>query len=216
MKQLIVALDDMPMETAIGFAKMFSGKVWGFKVNDLLLEYGVQVIKELRNYGEVFADPKLHDTPGTVFNAASRLSKAGASIITVHASGGADMLKHALNAVSGRKTTIAAVTTLTSLDDDSVRTIYRGYPVQRFTETFREIGITTVVCAGRECDIYKALDLKAICPGFRPFGKVAFDDQKRLADVDINADYFVVGRPILSHADPVEAIEKINEKFKAY
>ena len=217
MKELIIALDNMTKVDALTLAGKLKDRVWGFKVNDLLLEHGVEIIHKLSEYGNVFADSKLHDTPNTVYNSVLRLASAGASIITVHTSGGIEMLKYAVNASKSNeaKSTIAAVTTLTSLSNESVREIYRGYPLQRFIETLKAAGINTVVCSGNESEIYRTLKFKTICPGFRPFGPIPFDDQKRHTNI-IDADYLVVGRPVTAHEDPIEAVMKIKEKLKAY
>lgn len=215
MKELIIALDAISRKQAIEYVKKLAEFVWGFKVNDLLLQCGVEIIEELTNYTQVFADPKLYDTPNTVYNSVENLSKAGTSIITVHASGGEEMLTAALNASKVYNVEIAAVTTLTSMTDETIRDIYHGFPFKRFSEMFKKVGIKTVVCAGRESEVYKSLGFKTIVPGFRPFGQLNFDDQKRITNV-IDADYLVVGRPVLQHANPVEAVKQIKEKFLAF
>ena len=79
---------------------------------DLLLECGLEIVSELKEYGGVFADPKLYDIPNTVSNGIKRLEAVGADLVTVHASGGSKMLKAAADAAS--KSKILAVTVLTS------------------------------------------------------------------------------------------------------
>src|SRR5688572_9425031 len=128
MKELIIALDAISRDEALELARNLVGQVWGFKVNDLLIQHGVSIIKDLHKYGDVFADPKLHDTPNTVFNSIETLGKAGTEIVTVHWQGGLDMLNAAHNAAKVYNVQIAAVTTLTSMSDDTVREIYRGFP----------------------------------------------------------------------------------------
>lgn len=215
MKELIIALDAISKKEAVEIADKLAGKVWGFKVNDLLLTYGADIIKELKPFGNVFADPKLHDTPNTVFNCVENLGRAGANIVTVHATGGFDMLNSAYNAAKVYSVQIAAVTTLTSMTHETIRQIYRGFPLQRLSEMMPKAGIKMVVCAGAECEVYRALGYKTIVPGFRPFGALSYDDQKRHTDV-VNSDYLVVGRPVVQTSDPVEAVMKIKERLKAY
>ncbi len=65
MNRIIVPLDGMDKNKALRIASMLSGVVWGFKVNDLLDQEGISIISELKKYGNVFSDPKLHDIPNT-------------------------------------------------------------------------------------------------------------------------------------------------------
>ena len=67
----------------------------------------------------VFADVKFHDIPNTVAGAATALATLGAAILNVHASGGEEMMRAAVKAVSGAspRPKIVGVTVLTSLDD---------------------------------------------------------------------------------------------------
>ena len=90
--KIIVALDGLTVKGALRIGKILSGKVWGFKVNDLLFT-NVEIIRKLKKFGKIFADAKLHDIPNTVGNSVKKLSKAGADLITVHASGGVEMMK---------------------------------------------------------------------------------------------------------------------------
>ena len=92
--KIIVALDGISEKEALRMAKILKGRVWGFKVNDLLFEDG-RIIAKLKKFGNVFADAKLHDIPNTVGNSVARLSRAGADMITVHGSGGIEMMKAA-------------------------------------------------------------------------------------------------------------------------
>ncbi len=216
MKELIIALDAISKDEALEIARNLVGKVWGFKVNDLLLQHGVSIIKDLHKYGDVFADPKLHDTPNTVFNCVENLGKVGTEMVTVHWQGGLPMLEAAHRAAVVYNVQIAAVTTLTSMTDESVREIYRGFPLQRISNVLANSKVRTVVCAGKESETYRALGYKTIVPGFRPFGSLEkYDDQKRQTNI-VNANYLVVGRPVVQHQDPVAAVKEIQEKMRAY
>ena len=65
---------------------------------------------------DVFLDLKLHDIPATVRGAALAVAHLDPAYLTVHASGGAEMIAAAVEALPG--TRITAVTVLTSLDAD--------------------------------------------------------------------------------------------------
>ena len=83
---------------------------------------GISIIEKLKKFGNVFADPKLHDIPNTVHNSLSRLESAGADIVTIHASGGPAMMQAASECKVSSK--ILAVTVLTSLSDQETKAIY--------------------------------------------------------------------------------------------
>lgn len=89
--KIIVALDGMTKARALNIARSLRDHIWGFKINDMLYD-DISIIKQLKKFGNVFVDVKLHDIPNTVGNTVKRLSRAGADIITVHAAGGIDMM----------------------------------------------------------------------------------------------------------------------------
>ena len=211
MKELIIALDNIGKKQAFEIASNLSGQVWGFKINDLVLEYGFDIIKSFQNYGNIFLDLKLFDTPNTVFDIVSRIADYGVNIVTVHASGGEEMLKSALRAAKNEgKTTIAAITTLTSMPNESIRQIYRGFPTQRFVELLKKVDINTVICSGDENELYQALQFKTICSGFRPFGSLPNDEEKRPTGI-VNSNYLIVEK-----IKTINELEKIKEKINAY
>lgn len=211
MNDIIVALDNMERQTALELASRLSGKVWGFKVNDLLLEYGCEIVNSLKRFGHVFADPKLHDIPNTVRNSVKRLALAGADLITCHVSGGVNMLRAAVDE-AGDKVKIIGVTVLTSLDFDEVRQTYRGWPLERFSDIVAHSKVHGVVCSAHEIPFWNLFDLVKVVPGVRPFGNVKGDDQARSCGI-VKADYLVIGRPITNSKDPVEAVQKIKAMF---
>jgi orotidine-5'-phosphate decarboxylase len=213
--KIIVALDGFKVkEDAINLAQALKDKVWGFKVNDLLIRHGCNIIYELKKCGNVFADPKLYDIPNTVQNSVKILSSAGADFISVHASGGLEMLKAAVDASGQSK--ILAVTMLTSMSMEEVRETYRGFPLERFSEMFDRANVHGIVCGGKEVDFWSLFDLIKVVPGVRPFGVLTNDDQKRITSTEkVKADYLVIGRPITASKDPLEAVAKINSMYSA-
>ncbi len=206
--QIIVALDGMDREEALMLAWTLSSTVWGFKVNDLLLSQGLEIIKDLKCLGKVFADPKLFDIPKTVGNSVRRLAYAGADLITVHASGGKKMMRAAVDNANDSR--ILAVTALTSMDDAEVNQIYHR-PVDEMVwdlaHLAHESGVHGVVCSSREVTLLKHLNFIKVVPGIR-LKSVDGDDQKRTG-TGSGADLFVIGRPITESSDPLKAIESI-------
>jgi orotidine-5'-phosphate decarboxylase len=210
MNEIIVSLDGCHEQTALKLADKLQGKVWGFKVNDLILQYGTPIITKLKQYGNVFADPKLHDTPMTVSNSVKRLSWAGADFITVHLSGGPVMLKAAKEAAG--RANIIGVSVLTSLSKSEILEIHRGYPVRRMCCWAMQNKLYGIVCSGHEMPYWSMFkNLKKIVPGIRPT-PVKNDDQSRTVDI-ITADYLVLGRPITLAKDPVEAVELLRSRL---
>ena len=202
-KNIIVALDGMSVARALNIAKKLSGKVWGFKVNDLLHDPTFRV-KDLKKYGRVFADAKFNDIPNTVFNSVRMLSRQGVDMITIHASGGVEMMRAAKSAAGRSK--IIAVTVLTSLNTNKQSVI----SLAREAEKAKLDGI---VCSAHELTYLKNIRLLKIVPSIRPewYGKK--DDQKRKATpgeaIKAGADYLVIGRPITQSSDPLAALDKI-------
>lgn len=220
--KIIVALDAMTRGQALELAGRLKGNVWGFKVNDLLLDCGLSIVKELKEFGGVFADPKLHDIPNTVGNSVRKLSSVGADLITVHASGGRRMMEEAAKASDGAE--ILAVTVLTSLSDDEASESYQGISqelVPKFAMMAADSGVHGIVCSPKELSLLGSIEklgsLKKVTPGVRPAWYGKKDDQSRVTTpsqaVSMGASYLVVGRPITGHDDPAEAASLINEEL---
>ncbi|HKJ00565.1 MAG TPA: orotidine-5'-phosphate decarboxylase [bacterium] len=219
---VIVALDAMPEAEAVLLARALSGRVWGSKVNDLLLQAGVDVIARLHAYGHVFCDVKLFDIPNTVANQVTRLAEAGAELITLHCAGGAAMLAAARNARDrvNPATRLLGVTVLTSFDDAAAEATFGRAvepQVRAFTGLALEAGLDGIVCSPAELPLLAEADperhLLRVTPGVRPAWHGVADDQRRtLAPAEAmaqGADLLVIGRPITQADDPVAACERI-------
>src|SRR3954463_7035416 len=116
-----VALDAPDLETAARWATLVTPHVSTVKVGlELYLRYGPDVVASVRGASgvQVFLDLKLHDTPATVAGAARAVSRLKPAYLTVHAGGGAAMIRAAVEAAP--RTKIAAVTVLTSLSEDDL------------------------------------------------------------------------------------------------
>jgi orotidine-5'-phosphate decarboxylase len=216
---LIVALDVPTQAEAVDLARMLQPHVGGFKVGlELLMGEGPAAVSRVIELGSpVFVDAKLHDIPNTVARAARRLGEIGARWVTVHASGGEEMVRVATEALAesseGRAGALA-VTVLTSLDQNGLATTgverILGDQVAAMAELGARAGAEGVVCAVTEAPLVKGsgLDLTIVTPGIRPAGAES-SDQRRVATpgaaIEAGADLLVVGRPITAAPDPVAA-----------
>ncbi|MGH8925763.1 MAG: orotidine-5'-phosphate decarboxylase [Acidimicrobiia bacterium] len=223
MTQLFVALDFDSSEKAVRMAAGLVPHVDGFKVGlELMLGPGPATIAAIRQLGKpVFADAKLHDIPNTVAGAARQLGRLGARFVTVHASGGQAMLAAAVaglaEGASGHASGVLAITVLTSLDDDTLKSTgfggTLGEQVARLTRLAAKSGCEGAVCAVKQLGVVAqvAPDLVRVTPGIR--NEPAGDDQLQTVNaaeaVARGADIIVVGRPITRAPDPVAAARSI-------
>lgn len=220
--RLIIALDFPEAEPAIALAERVEDYCRFFKVGlELYLAEGNALIHELRHRGyQIFLDLKLHDIPNTVASAVVSAAGTGASMLTLHALGGQNMLKAAVEAANKlpKAPQLLAVTVLTSMDPDQLSSVgidrSPSQQVQQLALTATSAGITGLVCSAHEVTRLRRAYPSAILvvPGIRPPG-VVLGDQKRTASagaaVAAGADFIVVGRPITRALDPVEATQAI-------
>lgn len=241
MNKIIVALDgfskDGDDDRALALAKKLSGKVWGFKVNDFFVRFGMPWVAKLSEHGQIMFDMKFYDIPNTVENHCRSLFESYAQnchllpevptddrleIVTVHAHGGLDMMKAAVKVLPGK---IAAVTVLTSFSENAYKEVCPTTQTIRervvsLTKIALEAGCSHVVCSPEELYALQgvgAYTLKKVIPGIRPLWHQGKDDQKRTATpseaIKNGADLLVIGRPITQAEDPVAAVEKTNEEI---
>jgi orotidine-5'-phosphate decarboxylase len=215
MNQIIVTLDNMDQTTAIGIAKTLKDNVWGFRIHDLIMRYGVNIMDHLKNFGNVFVDLKLHDAPQTVMNMAERLASAGADMISVHIAGGVKMIKHAREGAFkggvkfGNKTKIIGVSMLDNLDFSEIRETYRGYPIERFFNIANKSNIDGVICSDHEIPFWNSIEkieeinLIKIIPNIHPFGPLPV----------VDANFVCVGESLAQSKDPMKFIESIKNLY---
>jgi orotidine-5'-phosphate decarboxylase len=178
-----------------------------------------------------FIDAKLHDIPRTVEAAMRQLVRPNAHIVNVHALGGLEMMRAAVDAANERASELGvsaphifAVTILTSIaSEDLLELGLQGGPGEnatRLAALARDAGCSGVVCSAHEVRDLKSFfgdDFLTLTPGIRPAG-TAHGDQKRVMTpaqaVAAGADYLVVGRPITQAADPVSAARAVLEEMQ--
>ncbi|MDX6201048.1 MAG: orotidine-5-phosphate decarboxylase [Frankiales bacterium] len=217
---IAVALDTPSLETAALWAREVTPYVTVLKVGmELFYRGGPDVVDVVRGGSKIglFLDLKLHDIPNTVAAAARSIVRLKPQYLTVHASGGAAMVRAAVEAAPD--VTIAGVTVLTSLDEDDLDAIGLAGPAldaaRRLAVVAVGAGARALVCSPREVAAIRAEvgpGITLITPGVRPAGSDA-QDQARIATPEQaladGADLLVVGRPITGAADPAAAAARI-------
>jgi orotidine-5'-phosphate decarboxylase len=219
-KKVILAADEFDREGLLEFVKKIGGKVYCVKIHNLYDQFGPNIVKDLKDAGaaRVWVDFKLHDIPNTVKLRAKALAESGCDIITVHASGGVEMMTAAKEGFGTGK--VYAVTALTSLNDESLNKIYKSGSAEelivRLAVLVKESGVDGLVCSPKEISAIRSNpdfdNLELVIPGIRSAG-VSADDQKRF-DTPENAlksgaSYLVIGRQITKAENPLEAINSL-------
>jgi orotidine-5'-phosphate decarboxylase len=219
MNPIFVAIDTPSMERARFLAAQVRAAAGGVKlVLEVFSANGPEGVASIAALGlPVFLDVKLHDIPNTVAKAVEALAPLKPAVLTVHAAGGRAMLE-AAKAAASPETRVVAVTVLTSLDGDDLRSIgIDSEPreqVERLAALARSAGLDGIVCSGAEVATAKAVwpDGFFVVPGVRlPGGDVS--DQKRVVTprqaLDDGASILVIGRPITEAEDPAAALSDI-------
>ena len=210
---LIVAIDTADVGAAEEMAGRLAGSVALMKVGlELFCAAGPDAVTRVRQHGNVFLDLKLHDIPTTVGRAARQAGRLGASMLTVHALGGTEMVRAAVEGASEGATAagfgppdVVAVTVLSSLAE-----VAGASPASLAFEAV-SAGATGAVVSGDDVEpVREALgDGPAIVvPGIRPTGQPTNDHARILGPreaLEAGATYLVVGRPITGSADPASA-----------
>jgi orotidine-5'-phosphate decarboxylase len=218
--QIIVALDVARKEEALHLVSELSSDVGFFKIGlQLYTAAGPALAREISVLGpKIFLDLKLHDIPNTVAKAVESAGKLGVKMLTIHLSGGSEMIRAAVDARQ-KDMMILGVTVLTSSTNETLRET--GIPdtvddhVVRLARLGVAAGIDGLVASPHEAGALRTEfgdRIKIVTPGVRP-GWSEPGDQKRFMTpreaIDAGADYLVIGRPITAHPQPREAVARI-------
>jgi|HubBroStandDraft_6_1064221.scaffolds.fasta_scaffold657761_1 orotidine-5'-phosphate decarboxylase len=225
--RLAVALDLPNEREAMKVVDRLGDTCQWFKVGmELYYAAGNSIVQQLRDRGfNVFLDLKLHDIPNTVAGAVRSVAEAGASLLTIHAGGGAAMMSAAAEAASAPGSPrLLAVTVLTSMDSNELTGIGITAPpaeqVLRLARLAQASGIDGMVCSAEEVATLRketGPSTLLVIPGIRPTGS-AIGDQRRIATpaeaIARGASMLVVGRPVTRAYDPAEAARAILQEIE--
>ncbi len=219
---IIVAIDETTFERASEIIDCLDSKKCMVKIGSVAFNsMGHKIIRFASEKGfEIFLDLKLHDIPNTVKNSIQGLISQPINMLTIHTSGGKDMMIAAMEAVSGSQIKVFGVTALTSLNNDDTKHIFQRTPseqVNAMLDLAEKVGIDGVVCSPHELELVSKRDsLLSITPGIRV--KESDDDQKRVMTpknaIELGADYLVIGRPITSATNIKQTLDDIYESIQ--
>jgi orotidine-5'-phosphate decarboxylase len=230
---IIVALDVPAAGAALKLVEQLAPVSGGFKVgSELFTVAGPDIVRRIRERGAmVFLDLKFHDIPNTVARSVTAAVRLDVQMLTVHASGGLEMLKAAEQAAQETAwrfghspPLVLGVTVLTSLDAGALKEIGLDanvdYQVRRLATVATKAGLRGLVCSPLEvAKLRQAIPpaTQLVTPGVRTGAEKA-DDQKRTLTpreaVQAGANWLVIGRPIYAAENPRAAAEKILESLK--
>ncbi len=225
--QIFVALDTIDLDRATQLANQLVGFVGGVKMGkEFLTVHGLEGVRKVAKCGmPVFLDTKFHDIPNTVASAIRAILPLNPFVVNVHASGGSAMMRAAQSAVEeagNNRPFLIAVTVLTSMKDEDLAEIGVQSPTEdqvvALAKLTQKSGLDGIVCSPLEIKaVRKACGpkFKLMVPGIRPLWS-RDDDQKRTTTpsdaLKWGADYLVIGRPITTAKNPIEAAQKIAEE----
>ena len=218
---IIVAIDEIDFNKVSSIIDNLDSTKCMVKIGSVAFNsIGHKVINYANEKGfDIFLDLKLHDIPNTVKKSIKGLTNLPIKMITIHTSGGKDMMVAAMEAVSGTDIKVFGVTALTSLNDDDTNKIYQRNAsdhVNAMLDLAESAAIDGVVCSPHELDLVsKRESLLSITPGIRL--QDLNDDQSRVMSpeeaINLGANYLVIGRPITQSDNILGTLEDIFNKI---
>ena len=211
---IILAVDTSDLELAKAWVAHTSDFVQVFKLGlEFFLNFGAQGVRAITENSDakIFLDLKLHDIPNTVAHATASAALLKPFFLTVHASGGHEMIKAAVQAAP--QTKITAVTILTSLSEEDVKAVGFANDAMSSATKLAQLavsaGAAAIVCSPLETVNIRSVignETVIITPGVRPLSMVGKDDQTRTMTpsqaISAGANFVVIGRPITSAWEP--------------
>ena len=228
-KDVIIALDFPGARETFSFLVKFTSRKPFVKIGmELFYSEGPYIVREVKARGhKIFLDLKLHDIPNTVKGGMRSLRNLGVDMVNVHAAGGVEMMRAALEGLTredGTRPLLIAVTQLTSISQEKLtHELLINAPIEdvviHYARNVKAAGLDGVVCSPLEAGkIHEHLGEKflTITPGIR-FAGDSVGDQARITDPrrakELGSDYIVVGRPITKAQAPVEIYERCVKEF---
>lgn len=229
-RDVIIACDFADRAALEKFLRRFDGEKLFCKIGmELYYSEGPDIVRLVKSLGHsIFLDLKLHDIPNTVNKAMKRLGALGVDMTNLHAAGGSEMMKAALEGLregsGGDVPLLIAVTQLTSTGPEMLKNeLLVDTPLDKTVVSYAKNAcmckLDGVVCSPLETQIVKAACGDAfltVTPGIR-YPDSGADDQTRVTTPEkarlLGSDYIVVGRPITASDDPAAAYRRVLNDF---
>jgi len=219
---IIVAIDEIDLKKASTIIDNLDPYKCMVKIGSVSFNsIGHEIIYYAAKKGfEIFLDLKLHDIPNTVKKSIEGLTSLPISMLTVHTSGGTDMMIAAMQAVKNTRIKVFGVTALTSLNDEDTINIFKrssSQQVNAMLDLAISAGIDGVVCSPHELKLVSLRkSLLSITPGIRI--QDSNDDQKRVMTpkeaINSGSDFLVIGRPITSSSNIKKSLNEIYKSIQ--
>jgi orotidine-5'-phosphate decarboxylase len=239
---IILALDVSSAERALELARELAPVLGAVKIgSELFTAAGPEIVRDIRATGtKVFLDLKFHDIPNTVARAVAAAVELDVQMLTIHTSGGSEMMRaaeestqNAAEKLGRTPPLVLGVTVLTSLDSNAIAEVgcqaNVGHQVERLAKLAAVSGLRGLVCSPLEVVNLRQFlpaEMRLVTPGIRPVDQFgtrpsdgeAADDQKRTLTpkeaLSAGANWLVIGRPIYGAPDPRAAAERILESLR--
>lgn len=226
--KVCLALDIIGKNDVMDIVEELHDLVGYYKIHFSFLFHGAEVIDEIHDRGgKVFLDLKFHDIPNTVKNYARIATRMGVDMFNVHASGGLEMMKAAVEGATDEahkrglnKPKIIGVTVLTSMDQDSLSEI--GIKTELKEQVLslallaEKARLDGIVCSGHDLDRIRPVlsdDFLYVTPGIKGVSTPGGADQKRIMTprnaIDAGSSLLVIGRAIYKAEDRRKAAQEI-------
>jgi len=219
---IIVAIDEINFIKASAILNNLDSKKCMIKIGSVAFNsIGHDIVYHAAEKGfDIFLDLKLHDIPNTVKKSIEGLVSLPIQMLTIHTSGGKDMMVAAMEAALGTDIKIFGVTALTSLSDYDTDVIFQrtaSEHVSKMLDLADSAQIDGVVCSPHELELVSSRkSLLSVTPGIRL--QDSDDDQNRVMTpkeaIDLGADYLVIGRPITESSNIKKSLDDIYESIK--
>ncbi|MDA9140739.1 orotidine-5'-phosphate decarboxylase [Gammaproteobacteria bacterium] len=222
--RIIVAIDTYDLQEANVILDQLDPDLCKIKIGSVVFNsLGKSFLKEVSSRGfKIFLDLKLHDIPNTVYEAILGFHDCSIDMLTVHLSGGEEMLKKAMLAGKSINSKVIGVSILTSLEESDTLSLFNNkldHQIRNLFEIAVKANLDGVVCSPHELEMSNTIlnsDSIKITPGIRDI-KVE-DDQARTMNakeaIDQGATFLVIGRPITQAQDISTALKTFSDSIE--
>jgi orotidine-5'-phosphate decarboxylase len=221
--KIIVAIDTFDFEKANAILEQLNPDLCLIKIGSVIFNaLGKSFLQHASSQGfKIFLDLKLHDIPNTVHETITGFHDCKIEMLTVHLSGGEEMLRRAMLAGKSINTKVIGVSMLTSLEEEDSLTLFGNKLEDQISNLFKiavKVNMDGIVCSPHELEIANKIlgsHVIKITPGIRDI-KVE-DDQARTMSakdaIERGSSFLVIGRPITQAEDISQALKRFNNSI---